>query len=201
MPWRYTPRRRGPCGRSWPSGTRASRNRGASAARRRGPSAGIRVVDVGTRISAPPFLCRVARQNGADVIKVEAPRARVVSCAAWGRSRTGRRRARLLPSRGPSRAGAGAGSPVTCGSRKGGTSSSASWRPPMSCARTSAPAPWNAGASAPRTCPTTSSTCGSVCSGRPGPTLPVPVSTVWASRSAVSCTSPVTPTARRCAPA
>ena len=163
-----------------------------------GPLSGIRVIDVGTRISAP-FCAGLLGELGADVIKVELPGqgdfmrtmgpfvpvddgpGYSLSWAVEGRGRRG----------------------VTCDLRspRGAISSSASWVPPTSCARTSAPAPWSAGASAPKTWPTTSSTCASACSGSPGPTGPDPASTAWASRSAVSSTSPETPTVHRCGPA
>ena len=150
-----------------------------------GPLAGIRVVDVGTRISAP-FCAGLLGELGADVIKVELP----------GEGDFMRNIGPFVPVddgpdyslSGPSRAGAGAGSPATSASPRARSSSSGWWRRPTCSARTSGPAPWSAGDSGPPTCLPSSSTCASASSGtvrrRPGPDW-----TGWASPSAASSTS------------
>ena len=105
-----------------------------------GPLAGLRVIDVGTRISAP-FCAGPARRVGAEVIKVEQPgtgdfmrtigpfaaRRLLLLCLGGGGARPPERH--LRPAHSPRAR--------TC---------SAGWRPrPTWCARTSGPAPWRVG--------------------------------------------------------
>ena len=116
-----------------------------------GPLAGIRVVDVGTRISAP-FCAGLLGELGADVIKVELPGEgdfmRTMGpfvpvddgpdySLVVGRRGPGPARRHLRPAHSP----------------RARSSSSGWWRRPTSCARTSGPAPWSAGASGPADLP------------------------------------------------
>ena len=163
-----------------------------------GPLAGIRVVDVGTRISAP-FCAGLLGELGADVIKVELP----------GEGDFMRNMGPFVPvDDGPDYSlfwaveGRGRRG-VTCDLRK--PEGKELFKKLVATAdvlcenfRPGTMERWDLG---PGTSPPTSSTCASASSGKPARTPPVPGSTGSASPSVASSTSRAIPTGRRCVPA
>ena len=143
------------------------------------PLAGLRVIDVGTRISAP-FCAGLLGEMGAEVIKVEDPRGGdfmrtigpFVTEASSRRRRVARHptRVRASPAAtrcgGRSRGGVARVSRSTCAAPRARTCSAAWRRTPTWSARTSGPAPWKPGTSAPTTATRGSSGRGSACSAR-----------------------------------
>ena len=111
-----------------------------------GPLKGLRVLDVGTRISAP-FCAGLLGELGADVIKVELPGSGDFMRSIGPFVDTDDERP--TPCSGRSRAGADGASPATFAHRTA-RRCSGDWPPtPTCCARTSGPAPWRSGVSAP----------------------------------------------------
>ena len=166
--------------------------------RRRGPLAGIRVVDVGTRISAP-FCAGLLGELGADVIKVELPGEGdfmrtmgpfvpvddgpdySLSWAVEGRGRRGVTCDLRQPEGKELFKRLVATADVLCENFRPGTMER-----------------WGLG---PDDLPDELVYVRISVFGQTGPTRPGPASTGWASPSAGSCTSPATPTGRRCGPA
>ena len=123
----------------------------------RPPLAGLRVIDVGTRISAP-FCAGLLGEMGAEVIKVEDPRGGdfMRTIGPFVPRGEGEPRASGEPGGtrcgGQSRAGGGGASPSTS-ARPRGQELFRAWRStPTSSVRTSGPARWRHGASAPSEC-------------------------------------------------